>query len=132
STGFPGLGRLPSTRTPGFAPPRAPGGGRDGPTLISSVSAGTSASPRPTTQHVPRTATPPRAGSVPAMSHRPLRALAALGAMAAVAVVLSATPAFAHAQLTSTEPVGGTAGPAPKRIVLTFGESVEISLGSIR
>jgi len=44
-----------------------------------------------------------------------------------------ATPAFAHAQLTSTEPVGGTvvANP-PANIVLHFGESVEIPLGSIR
>jgi methionine-rich copper-binding protein CopC len=66
------------------------------------------------------------------MSGRPLRALAVVGLVAAGAVVLSATPAFAHAQLTSTEPVGGQSGPAPKRIVLHFGESVEISLGSIR
>jgi copper transport protein len=70
--------------------------------------------------------------SVQAMSRRPLRALAVVGLLATSAVVLSATPAFAHAQLTSTEPVGGQSGPAPKRIVLHFSESVEISLGSIR
>ena len=49
------------------------------------------------------------------------------------AVLLAAAPAFAHAQLTSTEPVGGTAlATSPPRVVLHFGEAVEIPLGSIR
>jgi copper transport protein len=62
-----------------------------------------------------------------------LHRLLAVGALVAVAVGLMATPAFAHAQLLSTEPVGGgTAGEAPKRVVLHFSEPVEISLGSIR
>jgi copper transport protein len=48
-------------------------------------------------------------------------------------VFLAAAPAFAHAQLTSTEPVGGTAlATSPSRVVLRFGESVEIPLGSVR
>jgi copper transport protein len=48
-------------------------------------------------------------------------------------VVAGAAPAFAHAQLTTTEPVGGTALPtSPERVVLRFGEAVEIPLGSIR
>jgi copper transport protein len=49
------------------------------------------------------------------------------------AVLLAAAPAWAHAQLTSTEPVGGTAlATSPARVVLRFGEAVEIPLGSIR
>jgi copper transport protein len=65
----------------------------------------------------------------PSRLHRML----AVGALAAVAVALMATPAFAHAQLLSTEPVGGgTAGDAPKRVVLHFSEPVEISLGSVQ
>src|SRR2546430_13478204 len=48
-------------------------------------------------------------------------------------VLAAAAPAFAHAQLTSTEPVGGTAAStSPPRVVLRFGEAVEIPLGSIR
>jgi copper transport protein len=44
-----------------------------------------------------------------------------------------APPAFAHAQLTSTEPVGGTAvATSPANVVLHFGENVEMPLGSIR
>ncbi|HVW32907.1 MAG TPA: copper resistance CopC family protein, partial [Acidimicrobiia bacterium] len=55
-------------------------------------------------------------------------ALLALGA-----VLLGAAPASAHAQITSTEPVGGTtlASPPP-RIVLRFGEAVEYTPSSIR
>jgi copper transport protein len=53
--------------------------------------------------------------------------------LAAVAVVVTAAPALAHAELVSTDPVGGTApAKAPKRIVLRFSEPVEIALGSIR
>ena len=55
-------------------------------------------------------------------------ALLALGLL-----VGGAAPAFAHAQLSSTEPVGGTAvATSPGRVVLRFGEAVEIPLGSIR
>jgi copper transport protein len=49
------------------------------------------------------------------------------------AVLLMAAPASAHASLTSTEPVGGTAvSSPPDRVVLRFSESVQIPLGSIR
>jgi copper transport protein len=49
------------------------------------------------------------------------------------AVLLGAAPASAHATLTSTEPVGGTAvASSPERVVLRFSESVQIPLGSIR
>jgi copper transport protein len=49
------------------------------------------------------------------------------------AVLFGAAPAWAHAELTSTEPVGGTTvATAPDRVVLHFGETVEIPLGSIR
>ncbi|HEV7863881.1 MAG TPA: CopD family protein [Acidimicrobiia bacterium] len=60
---------------------------------------------------------------------RPLvAAVLALGA-----VLLAAGPASAHAQLTTTEPVGGTTlAASPPRVVLRFGEAVEIPLGSIR
>jgi copper transport protein len=61
-----------------------------------------------------------------------LKRVPVVGTLAMAAVVLLATPAFAHAQLVSTEPVGGTAGEAPKRVVLHFSEAVEISLGSVR
>lgn len=49
------------------------------------------------------------------------------------AVLLGAGPASAHASLTGTEPVGGTAAAtAPERVVLRFTEAVQIPLGSIR
>jgi copper transport protein len=49
------------------------------------------------------------------------------------AVLLAAAPASAHSQLTSTEPVGGTAlASSPERVVLRFSEAVQIPLGSIR
>jgi copper transport protein len=54
-------------------------------------------------------------------------------ALAIGAVVVGAAPALAHAQLTSTEPVAATSlANSPDRVVLHFGESVEIPLGSIR
>lgn len=57
-----------------------------------------------------------------------MAAVVALGA-----VLLTAAPASAHATLTSTEPVGGTAlSTPPDRVVLRFSESVQIPLGSIR
>ncbi|HKN90862.1 MAG TPA: copper resistance protein CopC, partial [Acidimicrobiia bacterium] len=68
------------------------------------------------------------------MNSRPLRPRFLVAAVLALGMVLAAAaPAFAHAQLTSTEPVGGTAlATSPPRVVLHFGESVEIPLGSIR
>lgn len=52
--------------------------------------------------------------------------------MAAAIVVLVAAPAWAHAQLLSTTPAGGSVlAAAPKQVELTFGENVEISFGSI-
>jgi copper transport protein len=65
---------------------------------------------------------------------RPLRLRLLLAVVLGAGVVLGvATPAFAHAQLTSTEPVGGTAvATPPANVVLHFGENVEIPLGSIR
>src|SRR5882724_3137096 len=66
-------------------------------------------------------------------SRRPVSRLLLVAALALGAVLLAAAPAFAHAQLTSTEPVGGTAvAMSPARVVLRFGESVEIPLGSVR
>lgn len=53
-------------------------------------------------------------------------------ALAALGLVLPATPAFAHAQLLATEPVGGAAGEAPDRVLLRFSESVEIPVAGIR
>ncbi|HEV7862340.1 MAG TPA: copper resistance CopC family protein, partial [Acidimicrobiia bacterium] len=66
-------------------------------------------------------------------SRRPFPRLLVAAVLALGAVFLAAAPAFAHAQLTSTEPVGGTAlATSPSRVVLRFGESVEIPLGSVR
>jgi copper transport protein len=66
-------------------------------------------------------------------SRRPLSRLLVVAALALGAVLLAAAPASAHAQLTSTEPVGGTAmATSPGRVVLHFGEAVEIPLGSVR
>ncbi|HEY0399759.1 MAG TPA: copper resistance protein CopC [Acidimicrobiia bacterium] len=66
-------------------------------------------------------------------SRRPFSRLLVAAVLALGAVFLAAAPAFAHAQLTSTEPVGGTAlATSPSRVVLRFGESVEIPLGSVR
>src|SRR5437667_11855459 len=67
------------------------------------------------------------------MDDSPRSRLLLVAALALGAVLLAAAPAFAHAQLTSTEPVGGTAlATSPPRVVLHFGEPVEIPLGSIR
>ena len=53
-------------------------------------------------------------------------------AFAALGLVLPAAPAFAHAQLLSTEPVGGTAGDAPRRVLLRFSEPVQVSQVGVR
>lgn len=53
-------------------------------------------------------------------------------ALAALGLVLPAAPAFAHAQLLSTEPVGGTAGDAPKQVLLRFSEPVQVSQAGVR
>lgn len=57
-----------------------------------------------------------------------------LGAVLGIGVLLfGAAPASAHATLTATEPVGGTAvATSPERVVLRFSEAVQIPLGSIR
>jgi copper transport protein len=62
----------------------------------------------------------------------PWKRLALVGTLATILLLVGASPASAHAQLQSTEPVGGTAGKAPERVVLRFNEPVEIALGSIR
>ncbi|MDQ3947108.1 MAG: CopD family protein [Actinomycetota bacterium] len=54
-------------------------------------------------------------------------------ALAALGLVLPAAPAFAHAQLLSTEPVGGTAAAdAPRQVVLRFSEPVQVSQVGVR
>ncbi len=53
-------------------------------------------------------------------------------ALATLGLVLPAAPAFAHAQLLSTEPVGGTAGDAPKQVMLKFSEAVQVSQAGVR
>jgi copper transport protein len=61
------------------------------------------------------------------------RRLAVALAVAAVALLTLALPASAHAVLESTTPAAGSVlDQPPKQVTLTFGESVEISLGSIR
>ena len=68
------------------------------------------------------------------MSLRPARHRPLLAAVIALgAVLLAAAPAAAHATLSSTEPLGGSAlAAAPERVVLRFSEAVQIPLGSIR
>jgi copper transport protein len=54
-------------------------------------------------------------------------------ALAALALALPAAPAFAHAQLLSTEPVGGTAAAkAPGQVLLRFSEPVQVSQAGVR
>lgn len=58
---------------------------------------------------------------------------AAMFALAAAAVVAPAGPAWAHADLASTEPVSGAVlDKAPDEVLLTFTEKVEVALGGIR
>ena len=63
------------------------------------------------------------------------RLAAGIGALglAATIVLLTATPAWAHAVLLSTSPAAeSVVKVAPKQVELTFGEDVEISFGSIK
>jgi copper transport protein len=54
-------------------------------------------------------------------------------ALAALGLVLPAAPAFAHAQLLSTEPLNGTAAPdAPRQVLLRFSEPVQVSQAGVR
>jgi copper transport protein len=54
-------------------------------------------------------------------------------AIAGLIVVLTAAPAWAHAEFKSSVPAGGsTVDVAPKQLELTWSESVEISFGSIK
>lgn len=56
----------------------------------------------------------------------------AVAALAVIAMTALATPAGAHAQLKSTDPVSGQRfDDAPERVVLTFSEAVEVSFGAI-
>jgi copper transport protein len=57
-----------------------------------------------------------------------------LGALAVVTVVLAvSSPAWAHAQLESTQPVQSSVlTTSPRQVVLHFGEPVEIDFGSMR
>ena len=64
------------------------------------------------------------------MRFRPVCTVAAL---AAAAVLVSATPAWAHAELRSTEPVDGQAlAASPERVVLRFTEPVESAFAVVR
>ena len=67
------------------------------------------------------------------MSRKPHLRLLFAALLGLGAVLLAAAPASAHAELTSTEPVGGTAlATSPSRVVLHFGEAVEYTPASIR
>ena len=61
-----------------------------------------------------------------------MRRVLVVVALAALGLVLSAAPAFAHAQLLSTEPVGGTAGDAPGQVLLRFSEPVQVAQVGVR
>ncbi|HEY3240339.1 MAG TPA: copper resistance protein CopC [Acidimicrobiia bacterium] len=62
-----------------------------------------------------------------------MRRVLVVVALAALALVLPAAPAFAHAQLLSTEPVNGTAAAkAPSQVLLRFSEAVQVSQAGIR
>jgi copper transport protein len=66
------------------------------------------------------------------VTRRRKRVAAVLGAAAAV-VVLTATPASAHATLLETDPAAGEVlEEAPRTVTLTFSEAVEASLGAVR
>ena len=55
-----------------------------------------------------------------------------MAALATMAMIALATPAGAHAQLKSTDPVSGQRfDDGPERVVLTFSEAVEVSFGAI-
>ncbi|MGH8990219.1 MAG: CopD family protein, partial [Acidimicrobiia bacterium] len=53
-------------------------------------------------------------------------------ALAGLGLVLPAAPAFAHAQLLSTEPVGGTAGDSPPQVLMRFSEPVQVAQVGLR
>src|SRR5258708_35697276 len=54
-------------------------------------------------------------------------------ALAGLILVLTATPAFAHAILQSTDPpMQGVSATSPAQLSLTFNENVEVSFGSVR
>ncbi|MGH9001378.1 MAG: copper resistance protein CopC [Acidimicrobiia bacterium] len=52
--------------------------------------------------------------------------------MAAGLLAVNAQPASAHAELTSTEPIGGTADSAPVKVMLHFTEAIDVAADSIR
>lgn len=91
-----------------------------------------------TTDPVPSVARPARNGRHRlrfGIVHRSSRRAAALLAavVAALAVLFTASPAWAHAELVGSTPADGEvlAGP-PGRVVLRFSEQVETALGAIR
>jgi Uncharacterized protein, homolog of Cu resistance protein CopC len=53
-------------------------------------------------------------------------------ALATLGLVLPAAPALAHAQLLSSEPVGGTAGKSPPQVLMRFSEPVQVSQVGLR
>ncbi|MGH9041577.1 MAG: copper resistance CopC/CopD family protein [Acidimicrobiia bacterium] len=61
-----------------------------------------------------------------------MRRVFAVVALAALGLVLPAAPAFAHAQLLSTEPVAGTAGDSPPQVLMRFSEPVQVSQVGLR
>src|SRR5438105_4144820 len=67
------------------------------------------------------------------MSLRPLLRLLAVAALAGAFVLTSAAPAGAHAVLQNTTPASnGTVDRAPSQLMLSYNETVELSLGSLQ
>src|SRR5271154_5124274 len=66
---------------------------------------------------------------------RMVRRFVTVGSTAVAIVVLTASPAFAHAVLLSTSPVDGTSYPVtspPVSVSMHFGENVGVKLGAVR
>lgn len=61
-----------------------------------------------------------------------MRRVLVVVALVVLGLALPAAPAWAHAQLLSTEPVGGTAGDAPRQVLMRFSEPVQVSQVGIR
>ncbi len=68
----------------------------------------------------------------PGNDYQEVRRVLVVVALVTLGLALPAAPAWAHAQLLSTEPVGGTAGDAPKQVLLRFSEPVQVSQAGVR
>ncbi len=67
------------------------------------------------------------------MTVRRLQRLVAAVATAGAFIVVTASPAWAHAVLLSTDPIAGsTVAQSPQHLTLTFSENVTVSIGGIR